>query len=70
MQPKGSGVVPLRAQVWSPPPKRPEFTQGGLAAASQNSFPEMGVCGVKFVGHVDKLDNPMHSIIRVKNFLA
>ena len=59
---KGSGVAPTA--------EKPAFNQGGLPAASRNSFPEMCLCGVKFLGHGDELDKPVHSILQLTDLLA
>ena len=50
---KGSRVVPAA--------EKPEFNQGGLAAANQNPFLERCSCRVKFLNHFDKLDNLTHT---------
>ena len=50
---KGARVVPAA--------EKPEFNQGGLAAANQNLFLERWSRRVKFLNHFDKLDNLTHT---------
>ena len=64
---KGSRVVPAA--------EKPEFNQGGLAAANQNPFLERCSCRLKFLNNFDKLDNltqniPCEKHLSLKAFLS
>ena len=54
-------VVPFKGSRVVPAAEKPEFNQGGLAAANQNLFLERCSCRVKFLNHFDKLENLTHT---------